>query len=273
MGERTAARAGSWSVDAIPRDGGMNAVKARLGDGVSAVFSLLAPLRSTAGCRILMYHAVGGPVGGDAQRLYSIAPERFADHVRCLADAFDARAVALETGIKEGDGLAITFDDGYRDNLTIAAPLLTAARLPFTIFVTRDFVESGRPQYLSRSELKELAAFPGVSIGTHGRSHKPLTQCNDAELVEELSGSKAWIEELLGQPVTAMSYPHGAVDARVRAAVKVAGYRIAACSRFGTYRKGDDPYDVARTDVWAEDDNARLLAKASGHWDWMRWRT
>ncbi len=251
----------------------MNAFKARLGDGISAAFALLAPLRQAAGCRVLMYHAVGGEVVGDTRRLYSIAPDRFADHVRCLADTFSALMIALEAGIAEGNGLGISFDDGYRDNLMIAAPLLVAAQLPFTIFVTPDFIASGRPQYLSQPELKELAALPGVSIGAHGRSHRRLTQCSDAELADELSGSKAWIEDLLGRPVTVMSYPHGAVDARVRAAAKAAGYRLAACSRFGAYHKGDDPFCVARTDVWAEDSTARLLAKARGHWDWLGWRT
>jgi hypothetical protein len=68
-----------------------------------------------------------------------------------------------------------------------------------------------------------------------------------------------------------MSYPHGAVDTRVRAAAAKAGFTIAACSRFGTHRPGDDPLYVARTDIWAGDDTERLMAKTAGHWDWMRW--
>jgi peptidoglycan/xylan/chitin deacetylase (PgdA/CDA1 family) len=249
----------------------MTAWKARLGDRVSAAFALLGPLRAASGCRVLMYHAVGGEVSGDAQRLYSIEPERFASHVRCIAGALGASTVALGAGVAAGRGLAITFDDGYRNNLTVAAPLLVDANLPFTVFVTSDFVSDAQPQYLSQAELQELARLPGVTIGAHGRSHRPLTECNDKELADELAGSRGWLEDLLGRPVTTMSYPHGAVDARVRAAVAEASYEVAACSRFGAHRFGDDPLLVARNDIWAEDSTARLLAKAAGHWDWMAW--
>jgi peptidoglycan/xylan/chitin deacetylase (PgdA/CDA1 family) len=248
----------------------MNAWKAKLGDGISLGFSLFAPLRPPPGCRTLMYHAIGGEVVGDRYRLYSLAPERFAGHVRCLARM--ANPVTLEQGVKAGRGLAITFDDGYRDTLTVAAPLLTEAKLPFTVFVTPDFVMNGPPRYLSRSELRELSRLPGATIGAHGYSHRRLTECNDAELARELTGSRSWLEDVLGQPVTSMSYPHGAFDSRVLAAAEQACFAVAACSRFGSHRRDDDPLCVARTDIWAMDDTARLLAKIAGHWDWMGWR-
>jgi peptidoglycan/xylan/chitin deacetylase (PgdA/CDA1 family) len=248
----------------------MNAWKARIGDAISATFSLLGPVRGADGCRVLMYHSVGGEVSGDPQRLYSLAPDRFANHVRCLARMPDT--VAFDTGVAAGRGLAITFDDGYRDNLTVAAPLLIEAKLPFTVFVTPDFVTSGQPQYLSRTELQELSRLPGVTIGAHGCSHCRLIGCDDEELACELKESRGWLEDLLGRSIVTMSYPHGAVDDRVRAAVAQAGFAVAACSRFGSHRPHDDPLCVARTDIWAADDSARLLSKIAGHWDWMGWR-
>ena len=248
----------------------MIAWKAKVGDWISAGLSVLGPSGAPSGCRVLMYHAVGGEALDDAGHLYSIAPDRFAGHMRSLTGKFDV--VSLAAGVATGRGLAITFDDGYRDNLTIAAPLLVEASLPFTVFVTTDFVADDRSHYLSRAELRHLASLPGATIGAHGRSHRRLTGCDDTELADELGGSRAWLEDLLGKPVTIMSYPHGAVDARVRGAVAKAGYQTAACSRFGTFRRGDDPLLIARTEIWAEDDTARLHSKAAGHWDWLRWR-
>jgi peptidoglycan/xylan/chitin deacetylase (PgdA/CDA1 family) len=243
--------------------------KPKLGEWISVAFALLAPIRAAPGCRVLMYHAIGGAVAGDRYGLYSLSPSRFAGHVRYLAAMPDT--VDLTAGVTAGRGLAITFDDGYRDNLTVAAPLLIEAKLPFTVFVTPDFVASDQTRYLSRSELQELARLPGVTIGAHGYSHRRLTECEDQELARELGESRRWLEDLLGRPVTTMSYPHGAVDSRVRAAAAKAGFTIAACSRFGTHRPGDDPLHVARTDIWAGDDTERLMAKTAGHWDWMRW--
>jgi len=250
----------------------MNVLKAAIGDAVSAVYGSAAPLWSNPSGRVLMYHAVGGMAAGDLRGIYSIAPEAFAAHIRCLADTFGSQFAALDNVVAHGAGYALTFDDGYRDNLTVAAPQLSAASLPFTVFVTLDFIDSGEPQYLSRAELKELAGLPGVTIGTHGRSHRALTQLNDLDLADELYRSKSELEDLIGQAVSSMSYPYGAFDVRVRAAAQQAGYAIAACSRFGGFRKGDDPLTVPRIDIWADDGLSRLLAKTRGHWDWMGWR-
>ena len=244
-------------------------LKAIVGDAIAAVYAVGGLRAPAAGCHVLMYHAVGSEVAGDTQRLYSLAPGLFARHVDVLKRH---AAISLSEGIARGEGLAVTFDDGYRDNLTVAAPLLVEAGVPFTVFIAPAFVESGEPQYLSRSDVTSLSRLPGVTIGAHGYSHTRLTACDDAALAKELADSRAWLEDLLGVPVTTMSYPHGAVDDRVAAAVAAAGFTVAACSRFGRYRTGDDRYRVPRTDIWSFDGARRLRAKMSGHWDWMAWR-
>src|SRR4029453_9293701 len=38
----------------------------------------------------------------------------------------------------------ITFDDGYRNNLTVAAPILRARGLPATVFVSTGYIGNGR---------------------------------------------------------------------------------------------------------------------------------
>ena len=98
----------------------MKGIKESLGDWISAGYALTTPLRKPAGCRVLMYHAVGGDVGGDYQGLYSVAPARFSAHMRSLSELFSANVIAYDAGVASGDGIAITFDDGYRDNLTAA---------------------------------------------------------------------------------------------------------------------------------------------------------
>lgn len=250
----------------------MKAWKLALGDGVSTIFGLLGPLRRHPGCRVLMYHALGAEVPGDRQAQYSMAAERFRQHMHCLEGTQGRQVLGLGDGVKVGSGVVITFDDGYRDTLTVAAPLLAELAFPFTVFVTPGFTRSGDSRYLSAPELRELAKVPGASIGAHGNSHCRLTECDDAHLDRELRESRAWLEDVLGRAVTTMSYPHGAVDGRVRAAAAATGYEFAACSRFGAQASDGDPLLIARTDIWAQDDSARLLAKTAGAWDWMGWR-
>nr|WP_239523300.1 polysaccharide deacetylase family protein [Geodermatophilus normandii] len=81
-----------------------------------------------------MYHRVAAP----ATDPYGLAvhPDRFAAHVEELVRR--GAVVPLEelvTGRQRGQ-IAVTFDDGYVDNATVAAPLLSSAGLPATWFIT-----------------------------------------------------------------------------------------------------------------------------------------
>jgi peptidoglycan/xylan/chitin deacetylase (PgdA/CDA1 family) len=41
--------------------------------------------------------------------------------------------------------VAVTFDDGYTDNLEVAAPILLEYGIPATLFVATDLIDSGGP--------------------------------------------------------------------------------------------------------------------------------
>ena len=221
-----------------------------------------------------MYHAVGTAIRNDVRGLYNMSASRFEQHARLLVHGFGNRLVPLAPPALEGDSLriAVTFDDGYRDNLTAAAPLLVELGVPFTVFVCTGAVADRRAGFLRPQDLRELAAFPGVVIGSHTVRHPRLTECDDRRLHAELADSKAYLEDLLGQSVDSVSYPHGAVDQRVRSAVQEAGYKLGASSRFDINLARRDPLLLCRTDIWARDDARVLEQKVRGDWDWMRWR-
>jgi surface carbohydrate biosynthesis protein/FkbM family methyltransferase len=95
--------------------------------------------------RILLYHRVGGSVL-DPQML-SVAPSNFEGHLKILAERY--RVVSLyemAEGLRKKElalqTVAITFDDGYGDNLAMAAPLLEKYKLPATMFVTAGILDS-----------------------------------------------------------------------------------------------------------------------------------
>jgi peptidoglycan/xylan/chitin deacetylase (PgdA/CDA1 family) len=92
---------------------------------------------------VLMYHRVGRSQV-DPWDL-CVAPERFASQVRGLGSFADVVPLeglyeALRKGRRSRPVVAITFDDGYRDNLTAAAPVLHQYRAPATVFVATDYV-------------------------------------------------------------------------------------------------------------------------------------
>lgn len=96
---------------------------------------------------ILMYHRIARPAR-DPWAL-SVSPERFRDHLAALrarrAPVSMAGLVdALDRGEAAEDAVAVTFDDGYLDNLTVAKPLLEAAGVPATIYLATGWIGGGR---------------------------------------------------------------------------------------------------------------------------------
>lgn len=221
-----------------------------------------------------MYHAIGTEVKDDPLGICNLDPALFTRHMKVLAGMDRKELVPFSAISSETDTLqiAVTFDDGFADNLHVAAPILQEYGIPFTVFVATAFVREERKGYLNRGELLELATLPGVEIGAHGETHVPLTSCNDQQLVDELTNSKAWLEDVLGRPVKTMSYPHGAVDRRVRDAVANAGYKVAGTSRLDINPHSRDRLLLCRTMVHALDSTRIFRQKIEGAWDWYRWR-
>lgn len=88
---------------------------------------------------ILCYHRVAGPRLDPA--LLDVSPTQFATHLAALRTRATPLALreferARRAGILPERAVAITFDDGYADNLHVALPLLEAAAMPATLFVT-----------------------------------------------------------------------------------------------------------------------------------------
>ena len=227
------------------------------------------------GLRVLMYHAIGTSIENDTRSLYNMAPKQFKKHMCHLAEYYKNYLVPFNLSALEGNSLkiALTFDDGYRDNLTVVAPILAELGIPFTIFICTGAVAESRTGFLTPEDVRELAALQGAKIGSHTISHSRLTECNDSQLKEELIASKNYLEDLIGSEVNMLSYPHGAVNNRVRDFVEKAGYQIGATSRFDLNEFGRDPLLLCRTDIWAQDNLSIFEQKLQGNWDWNRWRS
>lgn len=225
------------------------------------------------GFRVLTYHAVGTPALGDRMGIFSVTPERFRRHMALLSAWKHGSVVELsETALLgEGSRIAITFDDGYLDNLEVAAPILIELGLPFTVFMTSEFVRKRRAGFLSPSAVRELARLPGLQIGAHSANHIPLSRCDDSSLRNELVSSKHYLEDILGSEVRMLAYPYGAANRRVRDYALDAGYSLGACSFAGINQPERDPMLLSRTEILSFDNERVFSQKLHGDWDWYRW--
>src|SRR5205823_2525639 len=148
---------------------------------------------------ILVYHTISSPEkappSGEA-----ISPQSFEQQLRWLSHR--RRIVPLSETLsgREKDHLvAITFDDGYRDNLTVALPLLEKYSLPMTLFVAAGFV--GREGYLSADDLLLLSKHRLITIGAHGFWHRHFNRFSPDEARHELIESRRLLENIVGKKV------------------------------------------------------------------------
>jgi len=218
------------------------------------------------GTRVLMYHDV--ITGTEQSDIYSLPVAKFAEGISSLARwAFDHDHPFVPLSPVPQPGIAITFDDGYSSTLALAAPILSEHAIPFHVFATKSFVESGDRRYLTPIELQRLADLPGASLGIHGETHTRFTELDEDTLRRELSTTRDWLEQLIQRPVSSLSYPHGSFTPRTRRTVEASGFTIAACSKIGTFTSPEQTWRVPRIDIWSYDDRTSTIGKTRGDWD------
>jgi peptidoglycan/xylan/chitin deacetylase (PgdA/CDA1 family) len=159
-------------------------------------------------------------------------------------------AACLASGDAAGCA-ALTFDDGFLDNLQILAPLLAAEGVPATVFVPTGWLGQTHPyapqtRVMTADEVLELRSH-GVEIGSHTHGHPDLSTLDGDAVLEELRRGKRELEDLLGEPVETLAYPFGRADAGTREAARAAGF-VAACRTSGE-GNWSDPLDIPRQDM------------------------
>lgn len=156
--------------------------------------------------KILMYHSIGKPANGEiGADLYCVSVEEFKKQI----------ASSLPK-------VVITFDDGLEDNYTNAYPILKEFGLKAYFFVLASRIST--EGYMDWKQLKELRD-AGMIIGSHGMTHRILTELSDEDLDYELRESKRIIEENLQCPANYLSIPRGFYNQKVIDKAREIGYR------------------------------------------------
>ena len=237
---------------------------------VSLKKALMATGRASRASRILTYHSVG-----ERDHETNVRPAAFRAQMEWLAA--QGTAIPLAHAAQCEPGVAITFDDGYRDNLTQAAPVLIEFGIPATVFVAAGRMgrlldhdrDPDTSRLMSWEELVELAS-AGIEIGAHSLTHRRLATLSEAEQRDEIAGSRRLLAEHVDRPVDAFAYPFGTpedyTDTTVRL-VREAGFSYAVTTRYGPNRPGACPWTLRRTGVDGTDTLKSFQAKADGRLD------
>lgn len=208
--------------------------------------------------KVLVYHTICESIEPLPSNI-DVSAALFEQHLEWLARRRD-RVVALPDLLsagRDGDHYAITFDDGYRDNLTVALPLLEKYELPMTLFAVSDFI--GNDGFLSEKELRTLAKHPLITIGSHSKSHRHLSRMSESDAKAELLDSKTELERMTGRVVNLLAYPYGDCSAATERLAQEAGYSAAWSVWNGTNSR----FSLWRIPLGRNDSLARFIAKVS----------
>jgi peptidoglycan/xylan/chitin deacetylase (PgdA/CDA1 family) len=217
---------------------------------------------------VLMYHYIRvNPRPSDRTGFkLSVTPRSFAAQIALLrADGVHTVSLGDVVRALRGQGtlpshpVVLTFDDGYVDFATTAAPLLAARGMTATAFVVSGFV--GRPGYMSEDQVRRVQAL-GMTIGAHTVSHVDLTKLPPAIAQSQIEASRLSLQELTGEAVVDFAYPYGRHNRAVDRLVAEAGFRDAVTTACCDTQYLSLRFDMRRVAVTGYDTLAGFAAKA-----------
>lgn len=197
---------------------------------------------------ILMYHYIRNNVDQTADPLgygLSVTPAEFLQQLRYLSQNGYTTITMDQVAVGDyGDkAVALTFDDGYKDFISEAYPLLESYGFTATVYVITNRLNDSR--HLSEDDVVFLAN-RGIAFGSHSVTHSNLARQSGADLRRELEVSKKTLSELIDRPVTALSYPAGQYTDAVVDQARASGYTSAVTVVEGIADPSHDPFRLPR---------------------------
>lgn len=164
--------------------------------------------------------------------------------------ADEAVRIAAWQGDRAG-AYALTFDDGQREQVTLAGPMLDALGLKATFVINpgKTPAQTGETWNASWDEWRAMAK-NGHEIGNHSMTHTNFAQVKDEGLEEEIVTAQKRIEQELGQPCITFCYPFNAETPASRAVVKRT-HAVATDTKRKAY--GGKDFTAAKANAWVDE--------------------
>jgi peptidoglycan/xylan/chitin deacetylase (PgdA/CDA1 family) len=227
-------------------------------------------VRPAPGITILIYHRVGAGTGGEMD----LDPRVFEEQLAVLRSGH--RLVTLDEAVAElrgsdpiEPGVVVTFDDGTADWVDQVLPAIERHRVPATFYVATDFVERGVPfpgdgTPITWAGLRELAASPLVTIGSHTHRHALMDRLAEEEIDDELDRSIELLRDRLGIEAEHFCYPKAVAGSPAAERAIRSRFRSAVLGGTRSNQPGADPYRLARTPVQRSDGERWFERKVAG---------
>jgi len=220
--------------------------------------------------RILFYHMISEWKPGMKFKGLRVSPGDFEQQIHYLAENdwqfLTMSQLANHPGEKEKQ-VAITFDDGYLDNLTAALPILQKYNACATLYLVEDRHDrdwsvakkahhnSGelmREDKLNDDQVTTLLQSGCFELGGHTRTHCNLASTSSQDKIDEINGSRKRLSELFDCQLSSFAYPFGIYGHEDIDLVAQAGYLTAVTTQEGI-DLDPDLYQLQRIKVSGKD--------------------
>ena len=214
----------------------------------------MSPLVAT-----LSYHKIGNPPSDGWLTWNYISADEFSSQLEWFRKRgwhFLSAATLLDAvngnGALPAKSVLITFDDAYESLLENALPILKRFSAPAAVFAPTQFIgetnlfDHGVEPVERIADWNTLAALEeaGISVESHGYSHRSFSSLGSLEIQQELEFSKEAIRKNLGKESRLFAFPYGDFGADMAAmgsAIRRAGYDAAFLYGGGTFELDQTP--------------------------------
>jgi|SRR3989344_5104180 len=203
---------------------------------------------------ILCYHSLG-----EDDWFYNVRPEDFKSQMNYLLTHYNPISLSDLYNFLEGentldkDSFVVTFDDGYRDILSVK-DFCSKNQIKPTVFVlsqpgkaNRDELETPR-QFLRNADILKLYK-AGWEIGSHGSTHNYFGTLDKNHLLSEIVQSKYHLEKALKIPINFFAYPKGVYNTGIINIVKTAEYKLGLSMDNNVIKPGVNRFLLPRVGV------------------------
>ena len=212
---------------------------------------------------ILMYHSIESMPRSTSMRSLHVSPKRF-NFQMWLLKILGYKGLSLRQlkpyldGKKTGKVVGITFDDGYKNNLFNAAPILLKNNFSATCYLVSQRIGLSNswdsPQGITQSplmnhnEIQEWVNL-GMEIGAHTLTHPDLTRLSEAQAKQEIEECKNELETLYNLKVQDFCYPYGRYNDSSVKLVKNAGFSTATSMNRGRAQSNSKNLELPRIPI------------------------
>jgi peptidoglycan/xylan/chitin deacetylase (PgdA/CDA1 family) len=212
---------------------------------------------------ILMYHSISNMPKGTFMRSLHVSPKRFAFQMYLLK-LLGYRGVSIGElyhqmiSKKPKKLVGISFDDGYKNNISNALPILKKFGFTATVYLVSNNIGGSnhwdvingikKQKLLNENDINQWIN-SGMEIGSHSQNHSDLTNCSNEAAEKEIIQSKIDLEKRFKIPINHFCYPYGNFNNSIINVIKKAGYSTATTTKRGRSKHTNNLLALPRVQV------------------------